>query len=146
MNFKSHLRIGALMIGLSLCGGLLTSAHAAPGGPGGKAGGKGGMRGGGMKMMKDLNLTDAQKAKLKPIMAAQMTQMKALRDNTTMDRPTKMAKMKAMRAGMEKQVAAILTPDQKKKLAAMQAQMKAQRQAERKANGGKGKGPQAPAA
>ena len=105
------------------------------------------MRGGGMRMMKELNLTDAQKAKLKPIMEAQRDKMMAMRDDTTMDRKTKMAKMKAMRDETAKKVAAILTPDQKKKMAAMQAKM----QAERKANGGKdggkraARGPQAPA-
>ena len=138
MNFKSHLRVGALMLGLSLCGGLLTtSAHAAPGANGkpGKAG-KGGMRGGGMKMMQSLNLTDAQKAKLKPIMEAQRNQMKTLRADTTLDPKAKKAKMKAMRASMEKQVNAILTPDQQKKMAAMKAKMKA----DRAANGQGGKG------
>ncbi len=150
MNFKSHLRVGALMLGLSLCGGLLTSAHAAPGkdGKAGQAGkeGRGGMRGGGMKMMRALNLTDAQKAKLKPIMEAQRDKMMAMRDDTTLDRKAKMTKMKAMRAETEKKVNAILTPDQRKKMADMKAKMKAERIAGGK-EGGKGKrgGPQAPA-
>ena len=151
MNFKSHLRVGALMLGLSLCGGLLTSAHAAPGkdGKAGQAGkeGRGGMRGGNMKMMRALNLTDAQKAKLKPIMEAQRDKMMAMRDDTTLDRKAKMTKMKAMRAETEKKVNAILTPDQRKKMADMKAKMKAERIAGGK-EGGKGKrggGPQAPA-
>lgn len=132
------------MLGLSLCGGLLTSSvHAAPG-ANGKAGknGKDGMRGGGMRMMKELNLTDAQKAKLKPIMEAQRDQMKAMREDTTLDGKAKKAKMKAMRASMEKQVNAILTPDQQKKMADMKAKMKAERAAAGKdgqgAKGGKG--------
>lgn len=148
MNFKSLKRVGALMLGLSLCGGLLTSAHAAPAGKDGKAGQRanGKMRGGAMKMMKELNLTADQKAKLKPIMEAQRNQMKTLREDTTLDRKAKMAKMKTMRNSMEEKVNAILTPDQRKKLADMKAKMKA----ERAANGGKGprggRGPQAPAA
>ncbi len=146
MNLKSHLRVGALMLGLSLCGGLLTtSAHAAPGanGKAGKPGpnGRDGMRGGGMRMMKDLNLTDAQKAKLKPIMEAQRNAMKAMRADTTTDPKAKMAKMKAMRAANEKKINAILTPDQQKKMAAMKAKM----QAERGAGGKGGRGAQAPA-
>ena len=135
MNFKSHLRACALMLGLSLCGGLLTSsAHAAPGKDGKP--GKMGKHGGGMKMMQTLNLTDAQKAKLKPIMEAQRDKMKAMREDTTLDPKAKKAKMKAMRGDMEKQVNAILTPDQRKKLTAMKAKMKA----ERAANGKDGKG------
>ena len=150
MNFKSHLRVGALMLGLSLCGGLLTtSAHAAPGKADKK--GKGGRDGGAMKMMQALNLTDAQKAKLKPIMEKQRDQMKAMREDTTTDRKAKMKKMKAMRAEMEKQVKAILTPEQQKKLADMKAKMKAEREAKggdgaKAGKGGKaGKGAQAPA-
>lgn len=160
MNFKSHLRAGALMLGLSLCGGLLTSsAHAAPGAKTGKAGkagkaGKGGKHGGmGMKMMQELNLTDAQKAKLKPIMEGQRDKMKAMRDDATLNPKAKKSKMKAMRADMEKQVNEILTPDQQKKMADMKAKMKAERaagQAGAGAGAGKGKhgdhGPQAPVA
>ena len=153
MNLKSHLRVGALMLGLSLCGGLLTSAaHAAPGdgatkaGKAGKAGKgqRGGMRGGAMRMMKELNLTDAQKSKLKPIMESQRDEMKELREDTTLDRKAKMAKMKTLREATEKKIDAVLTADQRKKLVAIKAKMKA----ERKNGMGKrgGRSPQAPAA
>ena len=147
MNLKSHLRVGALMLGLSLCGGLLTSAaHAAPGDGATKAGKgqRGGMRGGAMRMMKELNLTDAQKARLKPIMETQRDEMKKLREDTTLDRKAKMAKMKTLRDATEKKVDAVLTADQRKKLVAIKAKMKA----ERKNGMGKrgGRGPQAPAA
>ncbi len=164
MNFKSHLRLSALMLGLSLCGGLLNSAHAAPAdgaakpGKAGKAGKRGdgkGQRGGmGMKMMQELDLTDAQKAKLKPIMEAQRDQMKAMREDTTTAPADKRTKMKAMRAEVEKKANAILTSDQKKKLTDMKAKMKAEREAGGKdgadgagRKGGKGRngGPQAPA-
>ena len=152
MNFKSLGRAGALMLGLSLCGGLLNTAHAAPG-KDGKPGKRGeGKHGGGMKMMQELNLTDAQKAKLKPIMEGQRDKVKALRADTTLDQKAKRAKMKAMRADMEQQVNAILTPDQQKKLADMKAKMKAERAANGKdgkggkgGRAGKGGGPQAPA-
>ena len=138
----------ALMLSLSLCGGLLTAAHAGPAAGNPQARPDKGQRGerGGMKMMKDLNLTDAQKAKLKPIMESMRDQMKAMRADTTTSREDKMAKMKAMRAANEKKINAILTPDQQKKLAAM----KKERMAERKNGTGKaggkrgGRGPQAP--
>lgn len=156
MNFKSHLRTGALMLGLSLCGGLLTSsAHAAPGAKNGKTGkagkgGKYGKHGGGMKMMQELNLTDAQKAQLKPIMEGQRDKMKVVRADATLDPKAKKSKMKAMRADIEKQVNAILTPDQQQKMADMKAKRKAERAAGQAGDGdgaakGRRGGPQAPA-
>ena len=157
MNFKSHLRVSALMLGLSLCGGLLTSAHAAPAGaakPAKPAKASKGEKHGGMKAMVSLNLTDAQKARLKPIMEAQKEQMKALRADTTMSHKDKKAKMKALRASTQSQANAILTPDQQKKLAQIRANRKAEREAQGKdgagkASAGKGKnkrgGAQAPA-
>ena len=150
MNFKSHLRVGALMLGLSLCGGLLNMAHAAPGKEG-KTGKRGEGKRGGMKMMRALNLTDAQKAKLKPIMEAQRDKMKTLREDTTLDRKAKTTRMKAMREEMETKVNAILTPDQREKLAEMKAKMKAERKAGGRDGAGKmgkgkrGGGAQAPA-
>ena len=150
MKIQTLARACALMLGLSLGGGLATTAHAAPGAKDGKAG-KNGMRGGGMKVMKELNLTDAQKAKLKPIMQAQRDKMMAMRADTTTDRKAKMAKMKAMRAETEKKVNAILTPAQQKQLADIKAKMKAERKdgagknGERKNGKRAGRGPQAPA-
>ena len=151
--------VGAVMLGLSLCGGLLTSAGAAPATTAGattvqapaKAGKGKGRRGdkagrGGLKMMAQLNLTDAQKAQLMPLMKAQRQEMKALRDDTTLAPDAKRAKAKALRADYETKIKAILTPAQQQQLAAF----KAQRRAEMKANGGEkgGRrargGPQAP--
>ena len=147
--------LSALMLGLSLCGGLLTTAHAAPAGGNpqarpdalkGKNKGERGERG--MKMMAELNLTDAQKAKLKPIMEATRAQMKAMREDTTMSREDKMAKMKAMRATNETKINAILTPTQQKKLAELKAARKAQGKHDGQGKGkrGEGHGPQAPVA
>ena len=132
----------ALMLSLSLCGGLMTMAQAAPanGNPQtnpqtaaktgkGKRGDKAGR---GMKLMQELNLTDAQKAQLKPIMQDQKAQMKALKEDTTLTPEAKKAKFKALRAESEAKIDAILTPDQQKKL----ADLKAQHKAEMKAGGG----------
>lgn len=157
---------GALMLGLSLCGGLLTTVQAAPakGAKAGKAAktagtaakgdraGRGeGRRGdGAMRMMQELNLTDAQKAQLKPIMEAQRTAMMALRDDTTLTPEAKRAKLKQMRDDNETKINAILTADQKTKLAALKEKMKAERGAAgaggKRGAGqrGQGRGPQAP--
>ena len=86
----------------------------------------GGMRGGGrMKMMADeLGLTDAQKAKMQPILMSSRQQMMALRANTTLTPAARMAKMQSMRKTMMTQMMAILTPAQRTKLKAMRQEQR----------------------
>ena len=86
----------------------------------------GGMRGGGrMKMMADqLGLTDAQKAKMQPILMGSRQQMMALHANTSMTPAVRMAKMQSMRKTMNAQMMAILTPAQRVKLKAMRQQQR----------------------
>ena len=88
----------------------------------------GGMRGGGggrMRMMADqLGLTDAQKAKMQPILMGSRQQMMALRSNTTLAPAARMAKMQSMRKTMMTQMMAILTPAQRTKFKAMQQQQR----------------------
>lgn len=88
----------------------------------------GGMHGGGrMRMMGDeLGLTDAQKAKMQPILMSARQQMMALRTNTTLTPAARMAKMESMRKTMMTQMTAILTPAQRTKLKAMQQQAQSQ--------------------
>ncbi len=147
MNLKSHLRVGALMVGLSLCGGALTSAHAAPvAGAAKTAKAEKGHKNHGAKLGEALGLTDAQKAQLKPIMEAQRTQMKAIKADTTLAPKDKKAKMKALKDANDTKINAVLTPDQQKKWADMKAQKKAERKAKGKdGKGGRNGGPQAPA-
>ena len=82
----------------------------------------GGMHGGGrMRMMGDeLGLTDAQKAKMQPILMSSRQQMMALRDNSTLTPAVRMAKMQNMRKTMMTKMMAILTPAQRTKLKSMQ--------------------------
>ncbi len=133
-----------LLAAFGLCATLGTSlvsaAHAAPdapkmggrmggpgmGGPGGRMRGGGGMRGMG-RMTKDLNLTDAQKVKIKAMMDASMTQMKAMRGNTSLTPDQKKAKMKTMREANMKKMNAILTPAQRTKMQAMMKERSARR-------------------
>ncbi len=118
-----------VLIALCLCATIGASAFAAP--QGGPAGGMGKMRGakmGGMgRMAQELGLTDAQKAKIKAILQTQMPQMKALRENKTLTPEQKMTKMRALRMAQMKKMEAILTPAQRKKVAAMRAQQRGQR-------------------
>ena len=115
-------------LGLALSVGQMAwaaPAKTAPSKMGAMKGKRGGMRGGGpMRMMKDLNLTEAQKTKIKAITMASQPKMKALRDNKTLaEKDRRAAMMKIRKADMVK-INAILTPAQRAKMATMQKEMR----------------------
>ena len=67
------------------------------------------------RMAEDLNLTDDQKTKVKPILEAQMQKMKDLRNDpnfSSLSREDKTAKMKAIHDDTATQLKSILTDDQ----------------------------------
>jgi len=66
-----------------------------------------------------LNLTPAQKVKLKPILEDQAEQMKAVRDDTSLSPEQQKAKMKAVHESFHDQINAALTPEQQAKLKQM---------------------------
>lgn len=66
-----------------------------------------------------LNLTDDQKAKLKPILQDQMQQMKAVREDSSLSEQQKRAKMKSIHDSLHDQINAVLTPDQQAKFRQM---------------------------
>jgi periplasmic protein CpxP/Spy len=70
----------------------------------------------------ELNLTDDQKTKLKPILQNEVSQAKAVRDDSSMSDDAKQAKIKQIHASTKQQMNEILTPDQQQKLAAMKAE------------------------
>lgn len=84
-------------------------------------------RGGYLRSLKALNLTDAQKAQIKAIRKKNRPQMEALRENTTLDRATKRERMKAIKESMSSQIRAILTSQQRAKFDTLQAEAKARR-------------------
>jgi periplasmic protein CpxP/Spy len=71
-------------------------------------------------LTKQLNLTSDQQDKIKPILEDENTQMQTLRQDTTMSREDKMAKMHTIRQGSDDQIKALLTPDQQQKFTQMQ--------------------------
>ena len=71
-------------------------------------------------MASKLNLTDDQKAKIKPILEDEAKQMQSLRDDTSTPRMQKMQKMKSIHDSHSTQINALLTPDQQTKYAEMQ--------------------------
>jgi Spy/CpxP family protein refolding chaperone len=86
-----------------------------PGGPGGP--------GGRLEMLaQELNLTADQKAKIAPLLKHEGEQMKAVRDDQSLSQDQKKEKAKAIREEGQKAIAAVLTPEQAKKLAEMRAQ------------------------
>jgi periplasmic protein CpxP/Spy len=66
-----------------------------------------------------LNLTPAQKVKLKPILEDQAEQMKAVRNDTSLSQEQQKAKMKAVHESFHDQINAVLTPEQQAKLKQM---------------------------
>lgn len=107
--------VAALLIGAALTITPPTFAGA------GKAGVKGERHAGKrlQKVAQTLDLTDAQKAQIKPILRSAAQQVKALRQDTSLTPEQQKAKRKAIRQDTLTQIAAILTPTQKAKLAAM---------------------------
>jgi len=73
-------------------------------------------------MSKELNLTDDQKTKIKPILEDQSKQMQDLRQNTSASQEDRHAKMKQIHENTMSQVRSILTSDQQKKLDEMMSQ------------------------
>jgi Spy/CpxP family protein refolding chaperone len=75
------------------------------------------------RLTKQLDLTDDQQTKLKPILEAAHTQMQSIHQDTTLAPEDKRSKMKDARDSLNSQINAVLTPDQQTKFAAMQARM-----------------------
>jgi len=77
-----------------------------------------------------LNLTDEQKAKLRPIIADENQQMEALRNDNSMNQAQKIDKANQIRAQTSPKIKAILTPEQLQKLAQLQQDRVRQQQQE----------------
>jgi len=71
------------------------------------------------ELTQKLSLTDAQQQQVKAIWAASEEQGKALRDDDSLSREDRRAKMDAIMKSSHDQVRAILTPDQQKTFDAM---------------------------
>lgn len=64
------------------------------------------------KLNTELGLTDEQKAKVKPVFAANAEKMKALRDDKSLTREQKQEKFRALGEDLSAQIKPILTPEQ----------------------------------
>ncbi len=68
------------------------------------------------RLSKDLNLTDDQKAKIKPILEKEADQRKALMEDQSTSREDRRAKFMELQQKTHEDIKAVLTPDQQKKL------------------------------
>lgn len=75
-----------------------------------------------MRTLDRLELSDAQKEQLKPIMEEQRRQLRAVRNDSTMSVQTKQKRMEAIRQQTAAKVRPILTPAQQTKYDEMRAQ------------------------
>lgn len=64
----------------------------------------------------ELNLTDDQKVKVKPIFQEEAKKLKELRQDTNLSKQDKMAKLKSIHADTDAKLQPILTPEQLEKL------------------------------
>jgi Spy/CpxP family protein refolding chaperone len=78
------------------------------------------------EMSKQLNLTDDQKEKLKPILQDEAKQLQAVQNDTALSHDQKMAKSKEIRQAHKSQINGVLTPDQQKKWEEMKKKAKGQ--------------------
>ncbi len=77
---------------------------------------------------KELGLNADQEAKWKAIGQEEKAAMKALRDDTSVDKKDKRAKAQEINQGFAEQRRAVLTPDQDKKFGEMRAKMRERRE------------------
>ncbi len=69
------------------------------------------------RMTKRYSLTSDQQAQIKPILANQQQQVQTLRQDTTLSREDKMAKIKSIREDSSSKIQALLNDSQKQKFA-----------------------------
>jgi periplasmic protein CpxP/Spy len=78
------------------------------------------------KLTQELNLTPNQQTKIKPIFQKAHAQAKTIRQDATLNKDQKMAKMKELHQNTMAQLNEILTPEQQTQLKQLQEQRRAQ--------------------
>ena len=118
-------------LGVAMVGVAVAQDQAPPPPPAGTAmqgpgGGRGGMDPGHRADMlkQNLSLSDDQTAQVKTIFEDSRTKMEGLRSNSSLSQDDRRSQMMSIRKAENDKVEALLTPDQKTKYAAMQAQMR----------------------
>ena len=131
---KNQLKLASLLLTLAIAAVPALRAADAPAdqpeqkrerGPGGGERDPGAMM---ERVNTELGLTADQQAKWKAIGEQEKTAMKALRDDTSVDKKDKRAKAQEINKGFAEQRQAILTPDQATKFNEMRAKMRERRE------------------
>jgi len=78
------------------------------------------------EMSKQLNLTDDQRTKLKPILQDEAQQLQAVHNDASLSQDQKKAKAKEIHAASKPQINSVLTPDQQKQWKEMKKKAKEQ--------------------
>ena len=86
-----------------------------------------------------LNLTDDQKAKLKPILMREAQQIRTVRQDSSIPQDQKTEKVKAIHQSCEPQINNVLTPEQQEKY--KQLEKEAQKRLQQPTSGGSGPTP-----
>jgi periplasmic protein CpxP/Spy len=73
------------------------------------------------KLSSELNLTDDQKTQIKPILQGEYKELKGVNGDSSLSDDQKKSKMAEVHESSKSQISAILTPEQKTKLAAMKS-------------------------
>jgi protein CpxP len=79
-------------------------------------------------LSKELNLTDAQKEKLKPILQDEGKQMRAVHEDTSLTPEQKREKAKQISKKFRPQIQAVLTPEQQQKFKQLREERREKRQ------------------
>jgi Spy/CpxP family protein refolding chaperone len=74
------------------------------------------------ELSEKLNLTDEQKAAIKPILATEANEIKAVHQDSSLSNEQKQAKIKEIRDNSREKINVLLTPEQQKKFAEMKGE------------------------
>ncbi|MCM8814915.1 MAG: Spy/CpxP family protein refolding chaperone, partial [Candidatus Omnitrophica bacterium] len=77
----------------------------------------------GLGLYSRLDLTDEQKAKIQEIQKSRHEQISAIKQDETLSKEQKREKIKAIMESTQKQMDEVLTPEQKKKIEELRAEM-----------------------
>jgi periplasmic protein CpxP/Spy len=76
----------------------------------------------------ELNLTEDQKAKIKPVLQNEFAQLKAVNADSSLSADQRQSKVTEIRGSAKSQIQSILTPEQQQKFAAMKEEWQEKRQ------------------
>jgi protein CpxP len=126
IGFIVAVALGALAAGTLAASAQTTNSNPQPGAGHGEKGGQ--LKDRLQRMAEALQLTDAEKDQIKPILQGDMEKAKELRDDTSLTQEERRAKMKTIREDTAAKMKGILTPEQFTKWEQLRAQGRGKKQ------------------